>query len=97
MNVCLPFPTVVKAVLVLQYAVSMLIYLTQGHALCAVQKYDAALKSYEQCLSMALSTHDISYQTKSLVNIATLHVSLGMTFVCVRRCAYVGYSMSFSM
>lgn len=55
----------------------MLVYLTLGHAECATQKYDCALISYKNCLDMAVSTHDVNHQTKSLVNMASLHVSLG--------------------
>ncbi|KAF6033827.1 hypothetical protein EB796_007864 [Bugula neritina] len=64
----------------MQYGVSMRIYLTQGHAFCAVQKYEAALKAYEKCYQMAVSTHDVAHQTKALVNTAALHVSLGKTY-----------------
>ena len=55
----------------------MLVYLTLGHSLCATQQYEPALIAYRNCLDMAVSTHDVSYQTKSLVNMASLHVSLG--------------------
>ncbi|XP_067942930.1 uncharacterized protein [Watersipora subatra] len=63
-----------------QFGVSMRMYLTQGHALCETQQHSAALGAYRNCLNMAVSTHDRSHETKALVNIATLHVSLGETY-----------------
>lgn len=61
----------------------MRVFLTQGHAQCAVRQYDHALKSYENCLNMAQSVHDVAHQTKALVNIAALHTNLSKSWLFI--------------
>ncbi|KAL3871452.1 hypothetical protein ACJMK2_039449 [Sinanodonta woodiana] len=57
-----------------QKGITMRIYLTLANAYSAQGNNDEAIGLYEECLSMAIATHDQLYQTKALVSIATLHL-----------------------
>ena len=57
-----------------QKGITMRILLTSANAHSALKHTDKAISLYQECLATAISTHDQIYQTKALVNIATLYL-----------------------
>ena len=57
-----------------QKGITMRILLTLANAHSALKHTDKAINLYQECLSTAIATHDQVYQTKALVNIATLYL-----------------------
>ncbi|XP_052790745.1 tetratricopeptide repeat protein 28-like isoform X2 [Mya arenaria] len=55
-----------------QKGITMRILLTLANAHSALKHVDKAIGLYQECLQTAIATHDQIYQTKALVNIATL-------------------------
>ena len=57
-----------------QKGITMRILLTLANAHSACKHNEQAILIYQECLSTAIATHEQIYQTKSLVNIATLYL-----------------------
>ncbi|XP_071154491.1 tetratricopeptide repeat protein 28-like isoform X2 [Mytilus edulis] len=57
-----------------QKGITMRILLTLANAHSACKHNEQAISIYQECLSTAIATHEQIYQTKSLVNIATLYL-----------------------
>ena len=57
-----------------QKGITMRILLTLANAHSALKHTDRAINLYQDCLATAIATHDQVYQTKALVNIATLYL-----------------------
>ena len=57
-----------------QKGITMRILLTLANAHSALKHTEKAINLYQECLSTAIATHDQVYQTKALVNIATLYL-----------------------
>ena len=57
-----------------QKGITMRILLTSANAHSALKHTEKAISLYQDCLQTAIATHDQIYQTKALVNIATLHL-----------------------
>lgn len=57
-----------------QKGITMRILLTSANAHSALKLTEKAISLYQECLQTAISTHDQIYQTKALVNIATLYL-----------------------
>ena len=66
-----------------QKGITMRILLTMANAHTMLQHKDQAISLYLECLTMAVATHDQLYQTKSLVNIATLYLENGDTHLAI--------------
>lgn len=60
-----------------QKGITMRVLLTLANAHSALQDEDQAIGLYQECLAIASSIHDQLYQTKALVNIATLNLIIG--------------------
>lgn len=57
-----------------QQGITMRILLTSANAHSALKHTEKAIGLYQECLQTAIATHDQIYQTKALVNIATLYL-----------------------
>lgn len=57
-----------------QKGITMRILLTLANAHSACKHREQAIGIYQECLSTAIATHEQIYQTKALVNIATLYL-----------------------
>ncbi|XP_052220078.1 tetratricopeptide repeat protein 28-like [Dreissena polymorpha] len=57
-----------------QKGITMRVLLTLANAHSALKHMDKAISLYQECLQTAIATHDQIYQTKALVNIATLYL-----------------------
>lgn len=57
-----------------QKGITMRILLTLANAHSALRHTEKAISLYQECLQTAIATHDQIYQTKALVNIATLYL-----------------------
>ncbi|XP_053380746.1 tetratricopeptide repeat protein 28-like isoform X2 [Mercenaria mercenaria] len=57
-----------------QKGITMRILLTSANAHSALKHTEKAISLYQECLQTAIATHDQIYQTKALVNIATLYL-----------------------
>ncbi|XP_048245138.1 tetratricopeptide repeat protein 28-like [Haliotis rufescens] len=66
-----------------QKGITMKILLTMANAHTSLRQRDQAIGLYLECLSMAVATHDQLYQTKSLVNVATLYLENGDTYQAI--------------
>ncbi|XP_067661035.1 tetratricopeptide repeat protein 28-like [Haliotis asinina] len=66
-----------------QKGITMKILLTMANAHTSVRQREQAIGLYLDCLSMAVATHDQLYQTKSLVNVATLYLENGDTYQAI--------------
>ncbi|XP_041369335.1 tetratricopeptide repeat protein 28-like [Gigantopelta aegis] len=66
-----------------QKGITMRILLTMANAHTMLQHKDQAISLYLECLTMAVATHDQLYQTKSLVNIATLYLENSDTHLAI--------------
>ncbi|GFN95683.1 tetratricopeptide repeat protein 28 [Plakobranchus ocellatus] len=62
-----------------QKGITMRILLTQANAHSQLLQTEAAIELYQECLGLAVATHEQIYQTKALVNMATLHLERGET------------------
>ncbi|KAK3780031.1 hypothetical protein RRG08_029724 [Elysia crispata] len=62
-----------------QKGITMRILLTHANAHSQLLQSEAAIELYQECLSLATATHEQTYQTKALVNMATLHLERGDT------------------
>ncbi|XP_059149912.1 tetratricopeptide repeat protein 28-like [Physella acuta] len=62
-----------------QKGITMRVLLTLANAHSQLLHIQAAIGLYQECLSIAVATHEQEYQTKALVNIATLHLENGDT------------------
>lgn len=59
-----------------QKGITMRVLLTMANSFSALRKNEQAINLYQECLSTAMATHEQIYQTKSLVNIATLYLEI---------------------
>ena len=62
-----------------QQGITMKLHLTLANAHAALKNRDVAISEYDKCLKVAIATHDAQYQTKALVNIASLYLEGGDT------------------
>ncbi|GFR63069.1 tetratricopeptide repeat protein 28 [Elysia marginata] len=62
-----------------QKGITMRILLTHANAHSQLLQSEAAIELYQECLALATATHEQTYQTKALVNMATLHLERGDT------------------
>ncbi|KAK7502589.1 hypothetical protein BaRGS_00006164 [Batillaria attramentaria] len=62
-----------------QKGIVMRVLLTLANAQSKLGNQQQAIGLYQECLTLAMATHEQVYQTKSLVNIATLHLESGDT------------------
>ncbi|XP_069120674.1 tetratricopeptide repeat protein 28-like isoform X2 [Argopecten irradians] len=60
-----------------QKGITMRVLLTMANAHSAMKHSEQAISLYQECLSTAIATHEQIYQTKALVNIATLYLESG--------------------
>ncbi|KAL5012513.1 hypothetical protein ScPMuIL_011064 [Solemya velum] len=61
----------------------LLLTLANAHSSVRVRHQDRAIALYQECLTVAMATHDQMYQTKALVNIATLYLECKDTFQAI--------------
>lgn len=66
-----------------QKGITMRLLLTLANAHSNVRHQDQAIALYQECLTVAIATHDQMYQTKALVNIATLYLECKDTFQAI--------------
>lgn len=59
-----------------QKGITMRVLLTMANSFSALKKNEQAINLYQECLVTAMATHEQIYQTKSLVNIATLYLEM---------------------
>ncbi|XP_076455182.1 uncharacterized protein LOC143289867 isoform X2 [Babylonia areolata] len=62
-----------------QKGITMRVLLTLANAQSKQGHGHQAISLYQDCLALAVATHEQVYQTKALVNIATLHLEAGDT------------------
>ncbi|KAK3087168.1 hypothetical protein FSP39_002523 [Pinctada imbricata] len=62
-----------------QKGIVMRVLLTLANAHSVMKHNEEAINLYQECLGTAVATHEQVYQTKSLVNIATLYLEMGNT------------------
>ncbi|KAJ8300636.1 hypothetical protein KUTeg_022155 [Tegillarca granosa] len=66
-----------------QKGITMRVLLTMANSHSALKNSERAITLYQECLSTAIATHEQIYQTKSLVNIATLYLENGDTYQAI--------------
>ncbi|ESO98992.1 hypothetical protein LOTGIDRAFT_231307 [Lottia gigantea] len=66
-----------------QKGITMRLLLTLANAFSACRKIVEAINCYMECYGVSLATHDTLYETKSLVNIATLYLETGDTYQAI--------------
>ncbi|CAH1788066.1 unnamed protein product [Owenia fusiformis] len=62
-----------------QQGITMKMLLTMANCHSALKHPEVAISLYQDCLAMSQQTHDLLYQTKTLVNIASLFLQIGDT------------------
>ncbi|KAK6195644.1 hypothetical protein SNE40_001029 [Patella caerulea] len=82
-EICIQVLEVAQKLQTNQKGITMRLLLTLANALTACKKQEQAINYYMECYSLSLATHDALYQTKSLVNIATLYLDGGDTYQAI--------------
>ena len=78
-DTCIQILTAAQKLETNQKGITMRVQLTLANAHAALKQTDMAITLYQDCLGTAVATHDYQYQTKALVNIATLFLEAGDT------------------
>lgn len=66
-----------------QKGITMRVLLTMANAHSCLKHNEQAINLYQECLSTAIATHEQVYQTKALVNIATLYLESADVFQAI--------------
>ncbi|KAI8771455.1 tetratricopeptide repeat protein 28 [Biomphalaria glabrata] len=66
-----------------QKGITLRVLLTLANAHSQLMHVDTAISLFQETWGLALANHDHAYQTKCLVNIATLHLSNGDTHMAI--------------
>ncbi|XP_064648996.1 tetratricopeptide repeat protein 28-like [Lineus longissimus] len=78
-EICIRVLKVAQKVETNQKGITMKVLLTLANAHSALKHNEEAIMLYQDCLKVAVATHDGQYQTKALVNIASLFLELNDT------------------
>lgn len=73
-KICIKLLEVAQKFQTNQKGITMKVLLTSANAHSALKHTEKAIGLYQECLQTAVATHDYIYQTKALVNIATLYL-----------------------